>query len=124
MSPTTRSSPVRFSLDADVDSDAFNRAWQQVIDRHAALRTEFVWEKVKRPMQFVRSERSLPFEMLDWRDRTPADLERILAAWRDDGRTGFDLMRPPLMRITLIRIADACWYFVWSSHHLVLDRWC
>ena len=29
----------------------------------------------------------------------------------------------PLLRLTLIRTASDIWQFVWSVHHLLVDRW-
>ena len=34
-----------------------------------------------------------------------------------------DLETPPLMRLTLIRTGAAVWQFIWTTHHLLLDRW-
>ncbi len=39
---------------------AFRRAWQLVIERHAVLRTAFVWEGVAEPLQVVRRTVRLP----------------------------------------------------------------
>ena len=69
--PTTRcSTSSAYRIDSGVDTDAFRPRlaagrWTAM----PALRTGFVWEKVKRPMQFVRRERTLPVDVLDWRDR-------------------------------------------------------
>ena len=32
-------------------------------------------------------------------------------------------MTAPLMRCTLVRLAPDEWYFIWTVHHLVVDRW-
>jgi amino acid adenylation domain-containing protein len=41
----------------------------------------------------------------------------------EDRLRGFDLTQAPLMRLTLIQVADASAILVWSFHHLILDRW-
>ena len=38
----------------EVDVDAFRRTWQQVVNRHPALRTAFLWEGLKEPIQVVQ----------------------------------------------------------------------
>ena len=35
----------------------------------------------------------------------------------------FDLSKPPLMRLALLRAADESFQFVWSFHHLIMDGW-
>ncbi|HYH46774.1 MAG TPA: amino acid adenylation domain-containing protein, partial [Thermoanaerobaculia bacterium] len=111
-------------LDGELDRAAFERAWQQVLDRHTALRTSFHWRELDRPLQVVHRQAAVPFEVEDWRALAPDEqaerLERLLA---EDRRRGFDLAHPPLLRLTLCRLADARHQLVWSFHHLLFDGW-
>ncbi|WP_447980435.1 amino acid adenylation domain-containing protein [Candidatus Nitrospira bockiana] len=113
-----------FLLEGDLHLPAFEQAWQQTVDRHAVLRTAFVWERVEKPLQVVRRNATLPLHCHDWRGypegERKAALESLLAA---DRRAGFDFLQPPLMRLTLIRVADDAWYFIISHHHILLDGW-
>ncbi len=112
-------------LDGVLDADAFRHAWQCLTDRHAALRTAFLWKGLKRPMQVVRAQLAVPFEVHDWRALAPDDREARLLRYREDDRAkGFDLSMAPLQRIALFRFSDRCTHWVWSSHHLIIDRWC
>ena len=47
-------------------------------------------------------------------------MAELLAA---DRATGFAFDRAPLMRITLVRLANESYELIWSNHHLLLDRW-
>jgi Condensation domain/Phosphopantetheine attachment site len=40
-----------------------------------------------------------------------------------DRTTPFDLDKPPLMRVGLLRMGPQQWHFVWATHHLTLDGW-
>jgi len=113
------------TLQGELDIAAFERTWQRVVDRHPILRTGFLTDGMEEPLQAVWKQARLPFELLDWRSLS-ADEQRekraeLLAA---DERRGFQLQRPPLLRITLIRLADDLHELVWSYHHLLLDAWC
>ncbi|WP_437756712.1 amino acid adenylation domain-containing protein [Sorangium sp. So ce1389] len=110
-------------LSGGLSPDVLRKAWATVIERHAALRTAFVQLGDDDPVQVVLREVAPPWEILDWRElpaaEQPAALERFLER---DRRRGFDPERPPLMRFSLLRLADG-WQFVWSHHHLLLDGW-
>jgi thioesterase domain-containing protein/acyl carrier protein len=116
---------IVYVIEGALDIAAYRRAWQLMVDRHSALRTLFVWQDGKDPIQVVREQVTLPWTEYDWRERPAAEqqeaLDQLLAA---DQAEGFDLMRPPAMRLSLIQVADEQYWLVWSSHHLVIDRWC
>src|SRR5262249_53216849 len=46
---------------------------------------------------------------------------RLLDYLRSDGRRGFDLGRPPLMRLGLFRLAESRYLLIWSFHHALMD---
>ena len=108
----------------NLDIPAFQLAWQKALERHSILRTSFVWEGVKEPIQVVHQTVKLPFSFQDWRDipasELPAALMKFMIA---EQRQGFDLSRPPLMRMALIQTAPDQYTFVWTHHHILLDGW-
>jgi hypothetical protein len=115
---------VSFRLPGRIDLDAYRRAWRTVIERHAALRTIFLWKEVKRPAQVVRCEVELPLEQLDWRGIGAQQQDAQLRAYLAQERArDFDLTRAPLMRLAVIELDDDASLFVWSYHHLMLDGW-
>jgi len=108
-----------------LDLTAFRRAWQQIIERHQSLRTSFHWEGLSEPMQVVHQGVTLPWHQYDWRTLPPGQQEeRWQKLLREDRRRGFDLTQSPLMRLTLIRMGEDSYRFVWSHHHILLDGWC
>ena len=113
-----------YELEGELDTAAFKRAWEQLVERHSILRTAFVWEEVKTPVQVVRKQVTLPFKMLDWSDQPQPQQRHSLAAFRrEDGTKPFNLTRAPLLRLTLIRLAAGRHYFVWDSYHRSISRW-
>lgn len=115
----------RYMLQGDLDSGAFVRAWQRVVERHSILRTSFVWKTQKQPLQVVHKHIDLPMEVLDWRtvpvDEQAGRLNGILHA---ELQAGFDFGKAPLMRFRLIRLTEDTYEFVHSFHHILLDEWC
>jgi len=103
--------------------EMFERAWQRVMDRHAALRSRFAWMSLDHPVQIVQRRAEINLERQDWNSLQDADPTALLDEFllRDRAR-GFDLTQAPLMRLTLIRSRRNDW-IVWSFHHIILDGW-
>jgi hypothetical protein len=115
---------VNFALRGNLNVAAFEQAWQEVASRHTALRTGFFWENLNKPLQVVYQQVQLSLEQHDWRGIDKALQQQQLEVFlQRDRASGFDFSQPPLMRLTLIRLGDRSYQFVWSKHHLNLDGW-
>ena len=113
---------AHWDMRGPLDFQAFAQAWQEVVRRHSILRTSFEWMGVTVPTQRVHRDAVVPMEYVDWRGLPPtARAERIENFLREDRARGFDLTRPPLLRITTIRLSEAEHRVVWSGHHLLVD---
>lgn len=113
-----------FTLHGKVAIAAFHQAWEQTLHHQPILRTAFVWEGLEKPLQVVQRQVALPFTQLDWRDQPPHRQQLALQDWlQQDRQRGFTLSAAPLMRLTLIQLADAEYHCIWSKHHLLLDGW-
>lgn len=117
----------RWTTIGRLDAEAFRRAWQRAVDRHAALRSSIHHEGLDEPMQVVHREAQLPWRTHDLREHpdAAARLEQLSEA---NVRAGFDLARAPLIRIDLVRLPDVDGRprhrVLWGLHHIVLDGWC
>lgn len=112
------------TLRGQLDAENFARAWQRVVDRHAALRTSFVWDVAKEPVQVVHRQVPSPLEIHDWRQRSAREQQEGLDEFlRLDREKGFELSQAPLMRLTVFQLADDRCEFVWSYHHIIMDGW-
>ena len=115
----------RYMLQGEVDTGAFARAWQRVMERHPILRTSFVWKTQKQPLQVVHKYLDVPIEVLDWR-KLPANEQagRLNGILHAELQAGFDFGKAPLMRFRLIRLTEDTYEFVHSFNHILLDEWC
>lgn len=115
---------MELALDGAVDESALVRAWNLLVERHAALRTSFVWERVERPYQLVHGSAELEIKRHDWRDLDSNEKERRRAELIQDDRVRpFDLAGPPLVRVALLAFSDRHTRLVWTFHHIVLEGW-
>lgn len=112
-------------LRGDLVVSAFRKAWEEVVRRHAILRTGLLWDGLKKPMQVVRKHVELPWYEADWQDLPEiTQREKWESFLREDRKQGFNFQQPPLLRVALIRTAEKSYYFAWSFHHVLLDGWC
>ncbi|HEV7472548.1 MAG TPA: amino acid adenylation domain-containing protein, partial [Pyrinomonadaceae bacterium] len=111
-------------IEGDVNVGLLRSVWQNVIERHATLRTGFFWHDLAHPVQVVFRSLESPWEMYDWRSQPETERQQAFNAFlaRDRAR-GFDLGQAPLFRCTLIRETETSYRFCWSHHHILLDGW-
>jgi len=103
---------------------AFVESWQQVVDRHTALRTAFVWKTTERPLQVVAKRVTLAWTEEDWRHLDPGERRRGIDEYLERDRLQeFQLARAPLMGLSLLRTGEERYQFVWTHHHLLIDGW-
>src|SRR5215468_4924628 len=113
------------ALRGPLDVPGFEQAWQQVVNRHSALRTSFYWKEMDKPLQVVQRVAQAPIDVQDWRGLPrDAQRQRVGELLDDDRRRGFELTQAPLMRLILLRTGEQEHQLIWSHHHLLLDGWC
>ncbi|MEM7083890.1 MAG: amino acid adenylation domain-containing protein [Pseudomonadota bacterium] len=111
-------------LEGDINIDALREAWNGAVEEHAILRTFFTWEKRDHPLQVVRNQVELPFDIDDARSLSAATQQTTIAAYtKRDREAGFVLDQAPLMRLKFWRLADNRYYMLLSFSHLILDGW-
>ncbi|BBD64375.1 amino acid adenylation domain-containing protein [Nostoc commune NIES-4072] len=112
------------TLQGKLNITEFHRAWEYVVERHSILRTCFVWEGLKEPVQIVHRQVTLPWQEYDWQHLSSEEQQQKLELlWQSDRSRGFELTQPPLMCLTLVKLSDISYNFTWSHHHLLLDGW-
>jgi amino acid adenylation domain-containing protein len=121
----------RYQLALDItgplDVPLLRRCADLLLDRHTALRTGFVADEVDEPVAVVLDGLRMPWREIDLTGsvdsggtQLDADLEAV--AMRERTRP-FTIDRPPLVRLTLVRLAEDRWQLLLTNHHLVLDGW-
>ncbi|MGX7673493.1 amino acid adenylation domain-containing protein [Plantactinospora sp. DSM 117369] len=113
-----------FDLGYRLDLDRLRRAGAALLARNPSMRAGFASEGLPQPVQFVGVAPELPVTEVDLTGLDPeAQRARMAELMAEDRRTRFDLTRPPLCRLLLLRLGDDRDRLV-VSHHLVLwDGW-
>ncbi|HKV37023.1 MAG TPA: MupA/Atu3671 family FMN-dependent luciferase-like monooxygenase [Pyrinomonadaceae bacterium] len=108
---------VRRKVHGELDSEAFEQAWKNLLARHTMLRTCFLTQ-LDEPVQVVRQQVKLAYERHDRGDK-PEELDELLAM---DARREFDPARAPLFRVMEIRLGARLFEIVLSYHPVLLDE--
>ncbi|MFD6449837.1 non-ribosomal peptide synthase/polyketide synthase, partial [Nocardia sp. NPDC060220] len=106
------------TLTGRVDATRLRAAAQALLDRHETLRTAFVTDHDGNAVQVV-----LDTTRVAWTEHDRIETGEFADLVEADRTARFDLANPPLIRFTLIQIAEHEWRFVVSNHHILLDGW-
>jgi amino acid adenylation domain-containing protein/non-ribosomal peptide synthase protein (TIGR01720 family) len=101
------------------DEAALRRAFQSLVDRHAALRTTFSAVQGK-AVQHVHEQSAASFETVAAFLRDDAALGEHLRA---EAHRPFDLEHGPLFRALLFKRTDDEYALLVVAHHIVIDFW-
>jgi amino acid adenylation domain-containing protein len=115
--------PLALDLHGRLDAGALARALTAVVARHEVLRGGF-HEEAGRPRVRVEPAAALPLPLVDLA-ALPAAARPQEARRRAEGlgRVPFDLARPPLVRVALVRLAPEHHVLVATFHHIAIDAW-
>ncbi|WP_340052207.1 non-ribosomal peptide synthetase [Pseudomonas proteolytica] len=115
--------PGALRLRGELDEDALQASFAQLIQRHEALRTCF-YERDGQGYQRVDAQREFAVQVIDLRDLPVAEREARAAQIREDeARTQFDLEQGPLLWVTLVRLDDEDHQLLVTMHHIIADGW-
>ena len=106
-----------------LDVGALERAFNEVVQRHEVLRSNFSAVH-DQPVQVFAAASELRFQHVDLRELAPGDRET--AAQRlisEEARKRFDLNRGLLLRVTLYRLDADDQVLLITMHHIISDAW-
>ncbi|MDB6121125.1 MAG: amino acid adenylation protein [Pedosphaera sp.] len=108
-------------FEGDLNGAALQQSLQILVDRHDALRSTFSQDGST--IQFAPTLKlEMPlhdFSSLEARQRE-AKVAEVLA---NEGKTSFDLVRGPLLRVQLLKLSPQHHLLAMTAHHMVCDGW-
>jgi amino acid adenylation domain-containing protein/non-ribosomal peptide synthase protein (TIGR01720 family) len=102
-----------------VNRPALQQAFQQLVNRHPALRTTFL-NVDGQPQQRVARQRTVTLEHVD---ASAWPWERLIAEARLRHERPFDIANETLLRVTLLTQQPECHLLLITMHHLICDGW-
>ncbi len=115
--------PAALRLRGPLNVPALERAFNEIVRRHEALRTTFGLLD-ESPVQIIHKAERRELKVVDLR-QTPAET-RYAGAQRiasEQARRLFDLSTGPLVVLELLRLDDEDHLLVITMHHIISDGW-
>ncbi|WP_237276456.1 non-ribosomal peptide synthetase [Tenacibaculum ovolyticum] len=114
-----------YTTTGKINLNIFSDSLDILSERHDIFRTAFVYETTKDPIQVVLKNRTIIKTILDKVDLGTDEYLNFINEYREkDIEKGFDLLKDPLIRITIVKRDENLYDFLWSYHHIILDGWC
>src|SRR5262245_34362570 len=115
--------PIALRLRGALDLGALERSLQTIIARHESLRTPFAGVEGA-AVQVIVPALPIPVPVEDLRAlAAAAQAGAVRAAMRGAWAEPFDLGHGPVLRVKLLRLADAEHVLLTTFHHIVSDGW-
>ncbi|GIV97577.1 MAG: hypothetical protein KatS3mg057_2234 [Herpetosiphonaceae bacterium] len=115
--------PRAIHLTGPLDPTILEQALNVVVERHEVLRTTFISLQGE-PHQVVKPSLRLEIPVVDLRSFAPeereAEAQRLIA---EEAGKPFDLSTGPLIRASLLRLADQEHILLLTMHHIISDGW-
>lgn len=115
---------IALEVTGGMDPEQFRAACDALLRRHPMLRAGFLQLRDGEPVQVIPKEVRMPWRTHDLSGLGLAErAERLEELLAEDRERRFTPDRPPLMRCTLITLAEGHLQVVLSMHHLLVDGW-
>jgi amino acid adenylation domain-containing protein len=116
--------PAAYLLKGRLNVEALEYSINEVLRRHASLRTYFVTSDDGSPAQRILPPAPFNLPQRDLRHLPEAERElevrRVIA---EEGQKPFQLSSPPLLRCLLLRTGEEEHIFIITIHHIITDGW-
>ncbi|MBM5461157.1 non-ribosomal peptide synthetase [Pseudomonas sp. P66] len=111
--------PGALRLRGELDHAAVQSSFQSLVERHESLRTVFS-EVDGQALQQVLPVLALDVQHLDL---SALERDQVMLRREAEAQQPFDLQTGPLLRVTLVRLADEEHQLWVTLHHIVTDGW-
>jgi non-ribosomal peptide synthase protein (TIGR01720 family) len=112
-----------YDFKSSLDIPIYIKAWEKCIEQYPILRTAFNWEE--EVIQIIYKEGNLDYQIHDLSniESQAHRNEAIDKIQKEDRAIAFDLTKPTLFRLHIIKQKENLYTIIKSEHHSVSDGW-
>jgi len=115
--------PTRITLYDHVDETHVRKALEKLVNRHESFRTYFKSLKGG-VIQIIQQQIQVNLEIFDLSDlEDNAREERRTRLYQEESFKAFQLEKPPLFRVKLIKCKNSEFDVLLTMHHIITDGW-
>ncbi|MGV2831540.1 amino acid adenylation domain-containing protein [Myxosarcina sp. GI1(2024)] len=108
-------------LEGQINIALLEKVFTEIVRRHESLRTTFTTNSQGLPIQIIAP--SQPFKILiEDLQGVPEQEKEVQRLAIEEAQKPFDLTKP-LLRITLLKLAETDRVLLLTMHHIISDRW-
>ena len=114
---------TKILFEGDLNVQALERAFSEIVQRHEALRTAFDF-KEGQPVQIVMPDQPIRINLIDLAHLPEKEQQdRTEDIFHAEASRPFDLKNGPLLRTTLLQLRKDKHLLLFAVHHIVSDAW-
>ncbi|XWK89437.1 MAG: non-ribosomal peptide synthase/polyketide synthase [Phormidium sp.] len=115
--------PLPLRLVGNLKVAALEQSLQEIIDRHEALRTNFITVNGQ-PKQVINTEKNWTLSIVDLKHLSPSEQEiNCQELAKEQAIQPFNLATESLIRAKLIILSETEYFLLICMHHIVSDDW-
>ena len=115
---------LAMDLDGALHEPVMKAAVRELVRRHSSLRSCFKEDGFDQAIQVVVSDAQPHWNSVDLASHEEsARAERLEQIMAEDRARGFDLAKPPLLRLSLVALGLERHRLVLTAHHVIIDGW-
>jgi amino acid adenylation domain-containing protein/non-ribosomal peptide synthase protein (TIGR01720 family) len=124
-SSTAYCEQLSFKVDGSLDLNALTSSFNQLIERHEILRTNFTHSYDDRVLQLVSKAKNYSLQVSEIPTEYLGNVDQFIDMHNSAQRKkGYDLNGGQLIQIHVFKASDQAHYLVWNHHHILMDGWC
>ncbi|MBE9212893.1 amino acid adenylation domain-containing protein [Plectonema cf. radiosum LEGE 06105] len=115
--------PAALQISGELDILVLEASFQEIINRHEVLRTAFFTVEGK-PVAQLLSINEFQLQIIDLTNLTELiQQEKVKLIATEEAQEPFQLDKPPLLRVKLLRLNSQSHVILITLHHIIADGW-
>lgn len=112
---------TRFLYKMPLDLELFNRALNELVNRHTSLQCIFVQENSRWYQKIITHREILTAAVYDAGSMEPVEREEAMRNLVRETVSGFSVEQWPLLKVIILRVSDSLYDIAVVGHHLISD---